>query len=322
MTYAPLLAAQALGKKVAVYKNNGSSFTKSFETPAYQEVSQLASEDMNHDGLPDLMMKRTVGNSVGSPITYQLLYQTAAGNFIDSKVTFLKEPNTAGGLGNFYLADLNNDGFTDVIFGGAGYTVKAKLFVNLGGNAFKETSFGLSSLDDPVFFDFNGDGKMDIIQRGFQVLYLYNGLGGAQFSEPQEISIAGIGANESIQTMIADMDFNGWPDLIVNDSHNTTLLYNTGQGNFVRADYQFAGNPGTHVFLTDMEGDGDLDLVKQGNDDYDQGINYYYKNRSISSPGQNAAPTVVASHSGIPQRECYYLIVATGNRRYDAVGND
>ena len=95
--------------------------------------------------------------------------------------------------------------------------------------------------------------------------------------------------------MIADMDFNGWPDLIVNDSHNTTLLYNTGQGNFVRADYQFAGNPGTHVFLTDMEGDGDLDLVKQGNDDYDQGINYYYKNRSISAPGQNAAPTVVAS---------------------------
>ncbi|HET6544666.1 MAG TPA: T9SS type A sorting domain-containing protein [Chryseolinea sp.] len=282
-----------VGRKVAVYKNNGSSFTKSFETSAYEEVSQLASEDMNHDGLPDLMIKRTAGNSEGSPITYQLLYQTTANNFIDSKVIFLKEPNTAGGLGNFYLADLNNDGFTDVIFSGTG-PVKAKLFVSLSGNAFKETSFGLSSLDDPAFFDFNGDGKMDIMQRGLQVLYLYNGMGGAQFSEPQEISIAGIGANESIQTMIADMDFNGWPDLIVNDFHNTTLLYNKGQGNFVRADYQFAGNPGTHVFLTDMEGDGDLDLVKQGNDDYDQGINYYYKNRSISAPGQNASPTVVA----------------------------
>ena len=282
------------GYKVAVYKNNGSSFTKSFETAAYQEISQLASEDMNYDGFPDLMMKRTVANSSGNPMTYALLYQDGGGNFVDSKVTFQNEISTIGALGDFYLADLSNDGFTDIIFTG-GYTVQPKLFINQGGNAFKETAFGFASLTDPVFFDFNGDGKMDIIERGFQVLYFYNGLGSAQFGQPQEISIAGIGGNETIQTTIADMDFNGWPDLIVNDSHNTTLLYNTSGGNFVRADYHFAANSGSHVFLTDMEGDGDLDLVKQGNDDYQQGINYYYKNKSILSPGQNAAPTAVSS---------------------------
>ena len=122
-----VVGSAVAAKKVAVYRNNGSSFTKSFETPAYQEVSQFASEDMNHDGLPDLMIKHTVGNSGENPVTYQLLYQTTGSNFIDSKVTFLKEPNTTG-LGNFYLADLNNDGFTDVIFGGAGYPANAKTF--------------------------------------------------------------------------------------------------------------------------------------------------------------------------------------------------
>ncbi|HEX6226622.1 MAG TPA: FG-GAP-like repeat-containing protein, partial [Chryseolinea sp.] len=119
-------------------------------------------------------------------------------------------------------------------------------------------------------------------------------LGGAQFGDAQEISIAGIGANEEIQVNIADVDFNGWPDLIVNDSYNTTLLHNTGQGNFVRGDYQFASGWAARVFLTDMDGDGDIDLIKLGNDNYHQGQCFYYNNRSISLPGQNGAPTTIA----------------------------
>ena len=290
-----IVGSVASGYKVAVYKNNGSgSFTKSFETVAHQAISQVMSEDMNHDGLPDLMIKRTVGNASENPPRYELLYQIAGGSFADSKVNFLSKDDNTSGLGDFYLADLNNDGFTDVIFTG-GYTVKAKLFENLKGHAFKEVSFGFTSLTDPSFFDFNGDGTLDIIQRGFQELYLHAGLGSAQFGAPEVISIAGIGANEKIQIAVADLDFNGWQDLVVNDSYNTTLLHNTGEGNFVRADYEFAADWGASVILTDIEADGDLDLVKLGNDNYHQGKNYYYKNRSISSPGQSVGPSAVSS---------------------------
>ncbi|HEX6223756.1 MAG TPA: VCBS repeat-containing protein, partial [Chryseolinea sp.] len=169
------------GFKVAVYKNNGTAvFTKSFETVAYPGISQVVSEDMNQDGLPDLMINRTLGNNAANPPTYELLYQTAAGSFVDSKVNFLTDDTSTIGLGDFHLADMNNDGFTDVVFSG-GYNVNAKLFLNLKGDAFREESFGLTSLTDPAFFDFNGDGVLDVLQRGFQVLYLHNGLGGAQF---------------------------------------------------------------------------------------------------------------------------------------------
>lgn len=285
----------ASGYKVAVYKNNGNgSFTKSFETVAHQAISQVMSEDMNQDGLPDLMIQRTLENELGNTPRYELLYQTVGGNFADSKVNFLSEGDNTTGLGDFYLADITNDGFTDVIFTG-GYNVKAQLFENLKGHAFKEVSFGFTSLTDPAFFDFNGDGSLDIIERGFQVLYLHNGLGTGQFGPPQEISIAGIGDNEKIQITVADLDLNGWPDLVVNDSYITTLLHNTGEGNFARADYQFAADWGASVILTDIEADGDLDIVKLGNDNYHQGKNYYYKNRSITSPGQSVAPSAVAS---------------------------
>ena len=282
------------GYKVAVYKNNGSSFTKSFETAAYQEIGQLASEDMNYDGLPDLMMKRTVANSSGNPMTYELLYQAGGGNFVDSKVTFQNEINTIGALGDFYLADLSNDGFTDIIFTG-GYTIKAKLFINLSGNAFKETHSDLLLSPTPYSLILVATEKWISSNAAFRSCTFTTDWVVRSLGTLRKFPLQVIGGNETIQTTIADMDFNGWPDLVINDSHNTTLLYNTGEGNFVRADYHFAANPGTHVFLTDMEGDGDLDLVKQGNDDYHQGINYYYKNKSILSPGQNAAPTAVTS---------------------------
>ena len=280
-------------QRLMIFGNQANTFIKVFETSGYTDIGQIAFEDLNNDGRTDLLFSHTTSNSVVGPRANQLLYQTPVNGFIDSQVDLPTGENFAG---KFYLSDLNGDNFTDIIFSGSQAT-GTRLFRNMNGRGFKQIPSTLPALVDPFFSDLDGDSHIDVIHRSYPIT-VYSGLGDFQFSNPKELNID-IGSN--LSTKSGDTDQNGWSDLIVTDGWRTRLMNNIGQGNFVESSYQFPTIWGTAVFLTDMENDGDIDLIKFGDDYNDNaGINFFYKNQArttIDVNGPPSAPSSVQAHS-------------------------
>jgi hypothetical protein len=98
--------------KVAFFKNENGTFTKVFETPSFQYITQLALEDFNHDGLVDLLYSHSTGGSYSGSYAYMLLYQQSPFSFTDSRFPFVPEQSPF--IGIFSVGDLDNDGFADV----------------------------------------------------------------------------------------------------------------------------------------------------------------------------------------------------------------
>jgi hypothetical protein len=287
-------------QKIKILTNNGGSFSVTFQTERMLSIQQIALEDLNYDGRPDLMYTYNISNSSGGPYNYKLLYQQADGSFADSKVVFL--PDRQEFLGGFTLADLNNDSFTDVVFNGTDYK-KSTLFLNLQGMAFQQQSApvqqGVSTytLSNHLFMDFTGDGKIDLLTRGvFGSLLLYVGNGTFTFTNPKEIQLAEFWANNSITIKAADVDNDGLPDLILNDTYSVVLMANKGNGNFAPARFTFDAEENVYTMFTDKEKDGDLDLVVMGNSNYTSPGSYYYTNNCNV---ENLPPSVPSSLQAI-----------------------
>lgn len=269
-------------KKVSVFINNNGTFVRGFETPGYADISQLVVEDMNSDGRPDLLFANMIGNGSGNPSEYQLLYQTPGGNFEDSNIVF---PGTT--LGSFRCADLNSDGFMDILCQLADnqYT---DIMVNQQGMSFTRITSILPATYHMGVADYTGDGIMDVAVLGHEGLNIYFGSGNFIWKEPKVILIDYM-SNAPTFTH-ADIDFNGYQDLLITDGYNARLILNNGNGSFKSSDIQLQGNWGTHIAITDFENDGDIDIVKTGNDSQHQGLNYFYRNQSADVNVVNTPP--------------------------------
>jgi hypothetical protein len=268
-------------EQLMIFENQDNIFTKVFETTGYSDIIQMAAQDMNNDGRPDLFFSHTTTNGINNLKTYQLLYQGPDEVFINSGIDFF--PESEEYAGTFHLSDLNEDGFTDIIFSGIDNT-KAQLFRNVNGRGFEKISTSLPRLINPFFGYLNGDSKVDLLNANQM---LYAGMGNFQFGSPQEMQLE----MGSISVRGADMNFDGWSDLVVTDGYFTALMDNTRNGNFAQSDYLFATNWGAAALLTDMENDGDIDLVKYGHDgNSNYSRNYFYKNL-VANDSQNNPPS-------------------------------
>jgi hypothetical protein len=169
-------------------------------------------------------------------------------------------------------ADVDADGDLDLIIAGAG---QDRLLLNDGRGGFTdETAARLPPEDrvtqDAEFADLDGDGDPDLVlgQEGGHALWLNDGVG--RFSEASD-RLPAPGNVEARKVTPADVDGDG--DLDLYFSHvgwqerepQDRLLINDGAGRF--ADESGARIPAeTGTTLTarfaDLDGDGDLDLVR------------------------------------------------------------
>ena len=94
---------------------------------------------------------------------------------------------------------------------------------------------------------------------------------------------------------MADLDLDGLPDFIISNGYSSSVTTNKGGGVFELGTVELDGHWGSSVALTDFENDGDLDLVKLGNNDWHQGYNYFYLNQADKFAEGNARPSVPTS---------------------------
>lgn len=227
--------------------------------------------DFNRDGICDMLVV-----DVDKHVLYQGL---PGGKFKDVTLEMglpgIMPPDAGGNMAA--LADLDGDGWEDLILGG-------NIYRNVEGKKFVDYTFRTNLRLPPdssgiSICDFDKDGKVDLYvsrpgkgkaadwlsgnsgdKRGNQ---LWRNLGNWKFEDVTEKSGASGGHRSVFSAVWLDINNDGWPDLYVpNEFGNGILLLNNGDGTFREHPLM----KGPHDFGTmgitcgDINNDGNIDL--------------------------------------------------------------
>ena len=255
-----------------LYRNDGEMTFTPIESP-FIPVALPAVDwgDVNGDGFLDMVESGFAADR----IVATLFSSDAEGNFTEVANPF---PQMAPSIG---MADLNNDGYTDVYVFGNHFEGKSKIFFNDGQGSFTESAqFENYSWVDPQPYpvDYDNDGDLDLfVMAGFEegvesrFSRMFVNEGGTFTEQDLGLIPKGFGHAEW-----GDYDGDGDLDLLLNgdgflgsgeDSDFVYRLYNNDNGTFTEA-ATFAPyrqiNVGDGSRFFDWENDGDLDIVLTG----------------------------------------------------------
>jgi hypothetical protein len=229
------------------------------------QPTSVAVGDVNGDGFPDIVVS-SGGNPYGGvgDNTVTVLLGNGSGGFTPAS------PITIGtGVVRPYgvaVADINGDGFADIVTANYGNSALSILKSNGNGTFQSPVTITLPAGANPGFValaDVNGDGKPDIIESNFGVgtvgVLLNDGHGG--FSAPV-YTTAGSGP---AGMALGDINGDGSTDIIVGNTGDNTVsvLLNNGHGGFTAQTpvTLASGAIPLNVALGDINGDGKLDMV-------------------------------------------------------------
>ncbi len=221
-----------------------------YRTPGANSRS-LEAHDMNADGVPDLLM----GTGRGVFVNFGL----GGGAFGEPEPIIEDDASEHVAV----AIDIDGDAYTDVAYGSNTTGALAYLLSN-GGNGFGVNMvlapngyrvFGLWAVD----WDNDGDKDLMVAREYNLILHRNNGgmLGSAEFM---------IGPNfERPAADFADIDGDGWIDVVVGGWSSSTIQYhrNTGGGQPQFMGVLHTGNETgpADIEVVDIDGDGDQDVL-------------------------------------------------------------
>jgi hypothetical protein len=283
----PLLAALTSGTVQAQWQGFDSvlpidsgllaPFSMSFNYTVHLHVGGAAAADVNGDGYADLVITR--GNNA------PLLFLNDGDGSFSQRTAEAGLSDLTGIYNGVLLGDVDGDGHPDLLLGGVSSSnnpeaphTAMRVMLNDGSGRFVDHTgvSGLASDFDTqsmALGDVDGDGRPDLMigywqhGEGTPAGHLWRNLGGGRFEDISES--AGIGGAYSgyntlfnFTTQIADLDSDGWPDLMVSaDFGNSRVFMNRGDGTFSDATDAavITDENGMGSSVGDFDNDGDLD---------------------------------------------------------------
>jgi hypothetical protein len=235
---------------------------------------KLAVADINKDGLEDLF----VCGAIGQPGC--LLIQTKDGRFIPSDTAVFAATKASEGVDALFF-DANSDGYPDlyVVSGGNEYAdgnpaLADHLYLNDGKGHLKESPDALPKIltnkSCVAVADVNKDGFPDLFvgglanakQFGYPVpsyLLLNDGKGHFKTADPSIIGLQTAGIVTSCA--FADLDKDGWPDLVIAGEWMPVKIFRNEKGVFKTDSIPHSSGLWESLFVTDIDGDGYPDLL-------------------------------------------------------------
>lgn len=260
------------GRFSQLYRNDGEMSFTPIESPFIPvALPTIDWGDVNGDGFLDMVQSGFAEDR----IVATLFSSDEAGNFTEEEHPF---PQMAPSIG---MADLNNDGYTDVYVFGNHFEGESSIFFNDGQGIFTaSTQFDDYNWIDPQVYpvDYDNDGDLDLfIMAGFEegadsrYSRMFVNEEGTFTEQDLGLIPKGFGHAEW-----GDYDGDGDLDLLLNgdghlesgeDSDFVYRLYNNENGAFSEATTftpyrQINVGNGSRFF--DWENDGDLDIVLTG----------------------------------------------------------
>ena len=188
--------------------------------------------DANKDGKPDLFI--TGSSSV------QLL--TGAGDGTFPTLTNLGDLGGPYYASAFHTADLDGDGYPDVILE---TPQGVKMFYGLPGAKFAPPVLLASAGTNLRIADIDLDGKLDLIGLGGSgLVQVLHGLGNRTFGNAEYY----VGGPAPTNVEVADVNGDGYPDLVVGNGYNdtVTVLLNLGGAGTTTGKLQVSPEPSEH----------------------------------------------------------------------------
>jgi len=251
-------------------------FNKQYLIPHMESTRgpKIAVADVNKDGLDDFF----VCGASGQP--GQLMIQTANGKFVSTDTTVFSKSWESEEVDAVFF-DANNDGYPDlyVVSGGnqlndGDVRLADHFYLNNGKGHFVESSAAIPLLlknkSCVSAADVNKDGKIDLFVGGLadakqfgipQTSYLLinDGKGNFKIANPSIIKSDSLGIVTS--STFADINNDGWPDLIVTGEWMPVKIFMNHNGKFSETDIPHSTGLWQTIYAADVNGDGTLDLL-------------------------------------------------------------
>jgi hypothetical protein len=262
--------------------------------------------DLDHDGIPEVAIISS-SNHTAQIVHYEngqakVIRQGIDINHGVSTATFCGAASEYGG-GPPTIADFDGDGFPDIgVAGAVGYVVLSgkKLMDPATSNDdavlwFKQTHDCSSAVTGSSVFDFNGDGKAEVLYSDEFHLWMYDGKTGDSLI-PETCNTTGTLWE---YPLVADVDNDGQADIVVvsnayaetcnGTKQSGVRIFGSATGTWVRT--RRVWNEHTY-HVTNINEDGSVPAHEAPN--YSQkGLDNYRQN--VQPSGEFAAPDLVAS---------------------------
>jgi hypothetical protein len=214
----------------------------------------FAAADVNGDGVLDL-----VATFITDPTTQQMATAVFLGN---GDGTF-KSGVYYDVQGDVTIDDVNGDGKPDIVI--CGFTPGITTLVGKGDGTFTPTALTATGIlpcgpapGQMLTGDFNGDGKKDLLVRDTVLL----GNGDGTFTVGASLPVnTGLFFDEFSNAAAGDVNKDGKLDVVFSQPGYVAVFYGKGDGTFTVGP-RYAALPALQqVSLTDIDGDGNLDIV-------------------------------------------------------------
>lgn len=305
--------AVTLGEGGVLLLNAGDgTFAAGPSIPVPQFIDDLASGDLNGDGLPDLV-------ALSSSDASASVLLNLGGSFGPAIEYFL-----AGSSWRVILADLDGDSRLDIA------TAHSVLFQAPDGSFSPAVPYpgnaGTGCYVDVNAADLDGDGDVDILCCGSSKLYVLTNDGSGSFTQVGNYILG-----SPLRSVVGDLDADGRPDVLATygNSSGAAILRAEGAASFVAP--RSVGD-GWFVAAADLDGDGLEDLVG-GSPDDDVRLLFNQGGLSFSAPvdypiwagqysigaatndlnGDGASDLVVLSMYDGDRVDYYYMTVLTND---------
>ena len=281
-----VLSASSGDNTISWFMNNGDGtfIEQSAISTTADGAASVYAEDLDNDGDMDVIS----ANSNEATISW---YRN------NNDGTFTEQPpisTIAFGVLDVYADDLDNDGDIDVISACFSNSTIAWYENNGDGTFAAEKVITSSSNESGSVYavDLDNDGDIDVLQPGIlsQKMAWYENNGDKTFTEQATISI--IITYGSISIYAADLDNDGYNDIILTSMSASTITWykNNGDGTFTEQTAVSTMAVGVYgVYAEDLDNDGDIDILS-ANYTID-GILWYMNNGDGTFTEQTAIST-------------------------------
>ena len=257
-------------------ENDFLDYNKQYLIPHLESTRgpKVAVGDVNNDGLDDFY----VCGASGQPGV--LMIQTKEGKFIESDTAVFNKGAASEDVDAVFF-DANNDGYVDlyVVRGGNQFAdhdprLSDRLYMNNGHGHFSEAieaiPWILTNKSCVSVADVDHDGDNDLFVGGLadatkfgypQSSYLFLNDGKGHFKQADEsvIHLKDIGIVTS--SSFADLNKDGWPDLVVTGEWMPMKVYINNKGKFTESDVPQSTGLWQTVYTADVNGDGYDDIL-------------------------------------------------------------